>query len=160
MILQKLYEEFNFYFSVLNFDSNFFFLKNWYEMDEIEGNSNVYEIDRILKKRIKNGKVEYLLKWVGYNDAHNAWVSEDRIDSFELMLEFESHNRNEQSRKRRKNNQPQLRRDLKRRKTENDENNNAIDRKNETEKEDTTRLLAISVDDISFGESFSDGKLN
>lgn len=35
----------------------------------------VYKVERVLKtRRNKNGKIEYLVKWVGYDDKFNSWV--------------------------------------------------------------------------------------
>jgi chromobox protein 1 len=32
-------------------------------------------IDRLLDERIIKGKIEYLIKWVGYSDYNNIWES-------------------------------------------------------------------------------------
>ncbi|KAG4079169.1 hypothetical protein HA402_001140 [Bradysia odoriphaga] len=38
-----------------------------------------YPIERILKKRISNGKVEYFVKWQDYSPKSNSWVEERNI---------------------------------------------------------------------------------
>jgi len=36
----------------------------------------VYIIDKILKVRKQRGKTDYFVKWRGYGDEFNQWVSE------------------------------------------------------------------------------------
>jgi hypothetical protein len=36
---------------------------------------DVYEIDKILKTRKRDGRKEYLVKWEGYSDEYNQWIS-------------------------------------------------------------------------------------
>ena len=38
----------------------------------------VYEINKILDARWKNGKREFLISWKGYGDGDNTWEPEDR----------------------------------------------------------------------------------
>lgn len=47
-----------------------------------------YEVEKILKRRIKNGRVQYFLKWKGFPDSDNSWepasnVTEDLVNEFE-----------------------------------------------------------------------------
>ncbi|CAN7997851.1 unnamed protein product, partial [Ixodes pacificus] len=49
----------------------------------------VYIVEKILKKRINAGKVEYLLKWKGYPDSENCWEPEENIISKRLIQLFE-----------------------------------------------------------------------
>lgn len=52
-----------------------------------------YVVEKILNKRIKNDKAEYFLKWKGYNNTHNKWISEDMLECYELLKKFELENR-------------------------------------------------------------------
>ncbi|XP_017786163.1 PREDICTED: chromobox protein homolog 3-like [Nicrophorus vespilloides] len=49
-----------------------------------------YTVDKIVKKRIQNGVVEYFLKWSGYRDSENTWEPECNLKCPELVREFET----------------------------------------------------------------------
>jgi len=48
-----------------------------------------YVVEKILKKRINKGKVEYYLKWVGYSEEENTWEPSDNLDCPELIQKYE-----------------------------------------------------------------------
>ncbi|CAF0817500.1 unnamed protein product [Didymodactylos carnosus] len=48
-----------------------------------------YEVEKILDKRRRNGKLEYLLKWLGYDDSENKWVRAEDLNCPELIAQFE-----------------------------------------------------------------------
>lgn len=37
--------------------------------------SNVYTAERILKKRVVRNQVQYWIKWKGWDNSNNTWVS-------------------------------------------------------------------------------------
>jgi len=50
-----------------------------------------YSVEKIVKKRVRGNKVQYLLKWQGYSDAENTWEDEDNLtDCQSLLKEFNS----------------------------------------------------------------------
>jgi hypothetical protein len=46
----------------------------------IRGNQDTFIIDKIINKRKKGLKVEYLIKWVGFDDSQNSWISSKELD--------------------------------------------------------------------------------
>jgi hypothetical protein len=38
-----------------------------------------YAVEKILKRRMKAGKAEYLVKWMGYGESENSWEPEENF---------------------------------------------------------------------------------
>lgn len=49
----------------------------------------LYDVERIIERRIKGGKNEYLVKWEGYPDSHNSWEPRDGVKHVTAFQEFE-----------------------------------------------------------------------
>ena len=49
------------------------------ELQKIIKNDDVYRVEKIFRERKRKGVVEYLVKWEGYADKFNSWVSERDI---------------------------------------------------------------------------------
>lgn len=42
--------------------------------------NDIFEVEKILKKRKIKGKIQYYVKWLGWSDKYNEWIDEDQID--------------------------------------------------------------------------------
>ena len=57
---------------------------------------DIFVVERILNRRVReNGKIEYSIKWFGYEQIDATWEPEENIFCKDLIDEFEG---NEQSR--------------------------------------------------------------
>ena len=57
-------------------------------MPKNASSSKDYEVEQILDRRTRKGRVEYLLKWKGYGSEDNTWVPETSLDCPQLIEEF------------------------------------------------------------------------
>lgn len=55
----------------------------------------VFAAEEIKQKRIRNGKVEFLIKWKGWSNKHNTWEPEGNILDTRLLGNFEAKVRRE-----------------------------------------------------------------
>ena len=53
--------------------------KNHKDMEKKSLDEMVFAAERINKKRIKNGNVEYLVKWKGWSPKYSTWEPEENI---------------------------------------------------------------------------------
>jgi len=70
--------------------------------DSDEEEEEEYSVEKILDKRVKGGKTEYLIKWEGYPDSENTWEPEDNLDCPDIISAFEAKNKAKKEEKRKK----------------------------------------------------------
>ena len=44
------------------------------ELQKVVKEDDIYEVEKIVKKRGKGKNLQYLVKWLGYPDKFNSWV--------------------------------------------------------------------------------------
>lgn len=54
----------------------------------------VFAAERIMKKRVRKGKAQYLVKWKGWSMRHSTWEPEENILDQRLIDAFERCERN------------------------------------------------------------------
>ena len=51
------------------------------ELQLIIKKDNVYDVEKVIKTRRRNGKIEYYVKWKGYRDKFNSWIDSSSLVS-------------------------------------------------------------------------------
>ena len=46
-----------------------------------------YQIESIRKERVLKGKIQFLIKWVGYSEYQNIWESPKHLEECDKLLE-------------------------------------------------------------------------
>jgi hypothetical protein len=47
----------------------------------------MYDVEKILDKRVQYGKVDYLVKWQGYDSDENEWKPVDELVFLSEMID-------------------------------------------------------------------------
>lgn len=63
---------------------------DWREVSYTDAiKENFWKIEKIMGKRRRSGKIQYLVKWEGYSDKSNSWERAERIQDLDVVSAFE-----------------------------------------------------------------------
>jgi hypothetical protein len=66
------------------------------DLDETNLPDEVYIVEKVVDKRkARSGKIQYLIKWQGYDDKDNTWEPAENVLSKNLITEFEEELKNQ-----------------------------------------------------------------
>ncbi|KAM9988905.1 hypothetical protein ACTFIY_004946 [Dictyostelium cf. discoideum] len=73
------------------------------EEPEEQEEPDVYEVEKILDKRVHHGRIQYNVRWKGFSSDHDTWEDEDNVAGCpELVKEFECFRQQEKKRNKKK----------------------------------------------------------
>lgn len=52
----------------------------FYEFELTPVETNVFRIEKVLKKRTYRGKKQIFVKWKGFGEQHNSWIDETNVE--------------------------------------------------------------------------------
>jgi len=55
---------------------------SFYEGEITKAEHEEFKIEKVLKERRRGKKIEYFVKWMGYPDSQNSWITQDLIRKF------------------------------------------------------------------------------
>ncbi|XP_012564927.1 heterochromatin protein 1-like [Hydra vulgaris] len=60
-----------------------------HQVDRMENlDSDIYKTEKIIKKRTRGGKIQYLIKWEGYPSSQNTWEPEENIFDPQVIQKY------------------------------------------------------------------------
>ncbi|KAN0030318.1 hypothetical protein ACTA71_010080 [Dictyostelium dimigraforme] len=73
--------------------------------EEEDPSEDVFEVEKILDKRVQHGRTQYSIRWKGFSSDYDTWEDEDNVAGCpELVKEFESSRVQEKKKSRKRKN--------------------------------------------------------
>jgi transposase InsO family protein len=66
-------------FVLENYHGNEVIKGNFYSFELTRVNSDIFRIEKVIRSRRKNGRLEHYVKWQGYDETYNSWIDADAI---------------------------------------------------------------------------------
>ena len=66
---------------------------------ELGTEEQMYEVDAIVDKKVRKGKVKYFVKWTGYDSSQNTWEPKEHLP-IDMVEEFEETYKNNNKKER------------------------------------------------------------
>ncbi len=60
-----------------------------FSLSELVNDENISEIEKILKKKISQDIIYYLIKWKNWSQKYNEWVTKKNMNALDLVHDFE-----------------------------------------------------------------------
>lgn len=86
---QSNFEVFNIYKIKHTMPKPLYYLETYDKKDKLEGgfyeheitpvNSDIFRVEKVLKTRKRKGQTEHYVKWKGYDQTHNSWISSSDV---------------------------------------------------------------------------------
>jgi len=73
-------------------DNEYTDIEEKYLSEEEDAEEEIYEVEKIINKKIINKKIFYLIKWKHYSDMYNTWEPKENLNCDQLIYEFENKN--------------------------------------------------------------------
>lgn len=64
--------------------------------------NEVFEVEKIVDSRMQNGKIQYCVKWVGYDHAANDWLTESSMEGCDRLIQDFKRRRKKEEEERKK----------------------------------------------------------
>ncbi|PKK73403.1 hypothetical protein RhiirC2_740910 [Rhizophagus irregularis] len=58
------------------------------EEEDDDDDDEIFEIEKIVDHRTYRGSIQYMIKWKGYPDKHNSWVSKEHVYAEQKESEY------------------------------------------------------------------------
>lgn len=55
--------------------------KKFYDKEVQHVKADEHRVEKVLKRRVYKGKIQYFVKWLGYSTTHNSWINSDDLKS-------------------------------------------------------------------------------